>query len=436
MTEAPPVSQPTVPDTPARLFRAPMPAQMKADWDQDADPQSMPGSLAAWFSFVFQGCPFKSATYQAQRVAWFDRFHSNKQVFVDLGIRSHFNVHKLHWMQHYLTSIIDLGTCDGLSTEISERLHIDCVKLAYRASNHKDVVRAVQSLRTLLRLLPLKAMATLGLALRYLSTLRAPVSLSQLEDDAPPHDNSDSDEEVSFFPSYQVASRPAAILTGNEIMVAFQAESFPTTLNPPAAFHVHSCNVQVPEQETKATLTIVLAVTHRVPTPGPQGSLPWPASPTPKRETATDQPIGRFTTYVDTVDSRTTVEDSLALFELSAASVQEESETESELDEERCLPFPTEIEPPTDKREPFTTPQSSESDTQPRPPTRPVSLSSTNLRSLPISSLPTPSPSSPYPNPDPILTCASPTSGRTPTPNPVLVRPPELNSGQHGPNTW
>ncbi|KAI0662342.1 hypothetical protein C8Q70DRAFT_1050996 [Cubamyces menziesii] len=192
-------------------------------------------------------------------------------------------------------------------------------------------------------------MATLGLALRYLSTLRAPVSLSQLEDDAPPHDNSDSDEEVSFFPSYQVASRPAAILTGNEIMVAFQAESFPTTL---------SDFLRTEGGPAFPPNTIVLAVTHRVPTPGPQGSLPWPASPTPKRETATDQPIGRFTTYVDTVDSRTTVEDSLALFELSAASVQEESETESELDEERCLPFPTEIEPPTDKREPFTTPQS------------------------------------------------------------------------------
>ncbi|KAI0658031.1 hypothetical protein C8Q70DRAFT_934635 [Cubamyces menziesii] len=38
--------------------------------DSDADPQSMPGSLVAWFSFVFQGRPFKSATYQAQRVAW------------------------------------------------------------------------------------------------------------------------------------------------------------------------------------------------------------------------------------------------------------------------------------------------------------------------------------------------------------------------------
>ncbi|KAJ2969768.1 hypothetical protein NUW54_g12884 [Trametes sanguinea] len=70
-----------------------------------------------------------------------DRFHKHKQVFIDLGIRDHFNVQKLHWMQHYLASIVDFSTCDGLSTEISERLHIDCVKMAYRASNRKEYVK-------------------------------------------------------------------------------------------------------------------------------------------------------------------------------------------------------------------------------------------------------------------------------------------------------
>ncbi|KAJ8453408.1 hypothetical protein ONZ51_g13612 [Trametes cubensis] len=86
----------------------------------------------------------------------------------------------------------------------------------------------------------------------------------------------------------------------------------------------------------------------------------------------------------------------------------------------------------------------SESDTQPRPPTQLPALSSTNLRSLPISSPPTLPPSSPYPDSDPSpysesanrgpLSRNPPTSGRTPTPNPALVRPPELNSGQHGSN--
>ncbi|KAJ8501828.1 hypothetical protein ONZ51_g371 [Trametes cubensis] len=79
----------------------------------------------------------------------------------------------------------------------------------------------------------------------------------------------------------------------------------------------------------------------------------------------------------------------------------------------------------------------SESDTQPRPPTQLPALSSTNLRSLPISFSRLLRPQARTPTPTnfaKVLTCASPTSGRTPTPNPVLVRPPELISRQHGPN--
>ncbi|KAH9939740.1 uncharacterized protein BXZ73DRAFT_43384 [Epithele typhae] len=68
-------------------------------------------------------------------------FHANKQVFVDLGLCPHFNIPKLHWLIHYLDSIINLGPCDGLSTDISERLHIDFTKLAYRASNRRDYLK-------------------------------------------------------------------------------------------------------------------------------------------------------------------------------------------------------------------------------------------------------------------------------------------------------
>ncbi|KAI1790862.1 hypothetical protein LXA43DRAFT_1095078 [Ganoderma leucocontextum] len=64
-------------------------------------------------------------------------FHQHKQVFIDLDIREHFNIHKLHWMKHYAASIIEFGSCDGVSTEVSERLHIDFAKLGYRASNRK-----------------------------------------------------------------------------------------------------------------------------------------------------------------------------------------------------------------------------------------------------------------------------------------------------------
>ncbi|CDO75849.1 hypothetical protein BN946_scf184346.g10 [Trametes cinnabarina] len=81
-----------------------------------------------------------ASTLQQMRDA-LERFHANKAVFQDLGIREHFNIPKLHWLLHYISSIIDFGSCDGLSTEVPERLHIDFAKSAYRASNRKDYVR-------------------------------------------------------------------------------------------------------------------------------------------------------------------------------------------------------------------------------------------------------------------------------------------------------
>ncbi|KAG6822143.1 hypothetical protein H0H92_015073, partial [Tricholoma furcatifolium] len=68
-------------------------------------------------------------------------FHDNKQVFMDLEIRKHFNISKLHNIKHYLNSIRALGSACGYNTEATERLHIDLAKLGYRASNKKDYVK-------------------------------------------------------------------------------------------------------------------------------------------------------------------------------------------------------------------------------------------------------------------------------------------------------
>ncbi|KDQ49252.1 hypothetical protein JAAARDRAFT_201038 [Jaapia argillacea MUCL 33604] len=67
-----------------------------------------------------------------------DEFHANKAIFVDLGIRSHFNFPKLHACCHYIDCIKMFGTTDNYNTETSERLHIDFTKDAYHASNRKD----------------------------------------------------------------------------------------------------------------------------------------------------------------------------------------------------------------------------------------------------------------------------------------------------------
>jgi hypothetical protein len=44
-------------------------------------------------------------------------FHANKDVFVDLNICEHFNIPKLHSMHHYITSIPNLGSVDGLNSK-------------------------------------------------------------------------------------------------------------------------------------------------------------------------------------------------------------------------------------------------------------------------------------------------------------------------------
>ncbi|KAG6824370.1 hypothetical protein H0H92_007076, partial [Tricholoma furcatifolium] len=68
-------------------------------------------------------------------------FHENKHVFVDLEIRQHFNISKLHNIKHYLDSIRELGSASGFNTEATERLHIDLAKVGYRASNKKGYMR-------------------------------------------------------------------------------------------------------------------------------------------------------------------------------------------------------------------------------------------------------------------------------------------------------
>lgn len=70
----------------------------------------------------------------------FDTFHANKDIFIDLGIREHFNVPKIHSMTHYLDSIRHKGTLDGYNTELPERLHIEYAKDAYRAGNRRDYI--------------------------------------------------------------------------------------------------------------------------------------------------------------------------------------------------------------------------------------------------------------------------------------------------------
>lgn len=65
-------------------------------------------------------------------------FHANKDIFIDLGVRDHFNIPKVHFLSHYIDLITLFGTTDNFNTQYTERLHIDFAKDAYAATNKKD----------------------------------------------------------------------------------------------------------------------------------------------------------------------------------------------------------------------------------------------------------------------------------------------------------
>ncbi|KAG9098699.1 hypothetical protein FS749_003186 [Ceratobasidium sp. UAMH 11750] len=74
-------------------------------------------------------------------------FDRCKGAFVDPDVRGlprhqdHFNkIPKIHMPTHYPFLIRELGATIGYSTEITERLHIECVKEPWRATNHNNPI--------------------------------------------------------------------------------------------------------------------------------------------------------------------------------------------------------------------------------------------------------------------------------------------------------
>ncbi|KAG9090695.1 hypothetical protein FRC06_000921 [Ceratobasidium sp. 370] len=74
-------------------------------------------------------------------------FNEVKAAFVNLDImglpldeRRFHLIPKIHMLTYYTYLIRELGTPDGFNTEITKRLHIDCVKEPWRATNHVDPI--------------------------------------------------------------------------------------------------------------------------------------------------------------------------------------------------------------------------------------------------------------------------------------------------------
>lgn len=66
------------------------------------------------------------------------RFHRERSVFLDTGIRSHFNLPRQHSLVHYRLLIQLFGAPNGLCSSITESKHITAVKDAYRRSSRNQ----------------------------------------------------------------------------------------------------------------------------------------------------------------------------------------------------------------------------------------------------------------------------------------------------------
>lgn len=167
-------------------------------------------------------------TLQEMDKAW-SAFHENKEVFQDLGIRTEFNIPKVHSMIHYISSIQSHGTLDGYNTESPERLHIEFAKLAYRASNKRDYT--VQMARWLDRH---DAILRFDAYLTWLGPMSADkvpavggVANESNHDAGPAPMAVDSIREKTSKLPYDVARKPGyGYRTANDLMAIFGAKDF------------------------------------------------------------------------------------------------------------------------------------------------------------------------------------------------------------------
>ncbi|KAJ7883702.1 hypothetical protein B0H14DRAFT_2564777 [Mycena olivaceomarginata] len=202
-------------------------------------------------------------------------FHDNKFIFVELQIRKHFNINKLHKLKHYVDSIRTRGTADGFNTENTERLHIDLAKAGYNASNRVNYTRQMT-----VWLARQEAVYRFGTYLQwalpgYIANSGADSSLDDDEEDeeqtpsAPdPSDADDSDgsDELEDNLSYRVAKTPAfPHVSAATIISEFHAtdfliklddflESHPPSKNPRSVLQCHArhdsrCQRRTPEND-------------------------------------------------------------------------------------------------------------------------------------------------------------------------------------------
>ena len=106
------------------------------------------------------------------------RFHELRQIFIDTGTRAHTSLPRQHALTHFITSIIDFGSPNGLCSSITESRHITAVKEPWRRSNRFNAlsqmlvtINRLDKMNTLYRLLSLRGLldgsVAYGMALSF-----------------------------------------------------------------------------------------------------------------------------------------------------------------------------------------------------------------------------------------------------------------------------
>jgi hypothetical protein len=68
------------------------------------------------------------------------RFHANRVIFEDVGIRNNFSLPRQHSVKHFKLLIQMFGAPNGLCSSITESKHIKAVKEPYRRSSHFEAL--------------------------------------------------------------------------------------------------------------------------------------------------------------------------------------------------------------------------------------------------------------------------------------------------------
>ncbi|KAJ3859983.1 hypothetical protein EV359DRAFT_75404 [Lentinula novae-zelandiae] len=159
---------------------------------------------------------------EAMEAAW-KTFHTEKEVFVELGVRNQFNISKVHNVLHYPQNICSRGTLDGFNSETTERLHIDLAKAGYRASNKRRYI--VQMTQWLQRQEAVQRFASyLQWAIPgYIAELSGVAN----DEDEDSTDSTDGSEEAELHPvKYTVARRPPLQASVTSIENDYEADWF------------------------------------------------------------------------------------------------------------------------------------------------------------------------------------------------------------------